>query len=34
MGIGMASVFASGFLWAEQFIKVTNRISAAFVISR
>jgi hypothetical protein len=34
MGIGMASIYATGILWAESFFKVTNKISAAFVISR
>jgi len=29
----MASIFATGYLWAEQYLVVTNKISAAFVIS-
>jgi hypothetical protein len=32
MGIGMASVFATGFLWAEEYFPITNRIAATFTI--
>ena len=33
VGIGMASTFATGFLWTETHLLVTNRISAAFSIA-
>jgi len=33
MGIGMASIFATGFLWMEQRIAITSKISACLVIS-
>jgi hypothetical protein len=33
MGFGMASVYATGILWTESFVQVTNKISAALVIS-
>ena len=33
LGIGMASTFATGFVWTERHLLVTNRISAAFSIA-
>ena len=33
MGIGMASMFASAFLWLEQHVLVTNRIGSLMIIS-
>ena len=33
LGLGMASIFATGFLWAEQKISVTGKVSAALIIS-
>merc|ERR1711997_33051 len=33
LGAGMASIFATGFLWTEQRIAVTSKISAVFIIS-
>lgn len=33
VGVGMASTFATGFLWTETHLLVTNRISAAFSIA-
>lgn len=33
LGVGMASTFATGFVWTEQHLLVTNRISAAFSIA-
>lgn len=33
VGIGMASTFATGFVWTETHLLVTNRISAAFSVA-
>ncbi len=33
IGIGMASTFATGFVWTEKHLLVTNRISASFSIA-
>jgi len=33
MGIGIASIYATGFLWMEQRIKITSQISSALVMS-
>ena len=33
MGLGMASIFATGFLWVEERMIVTSRMSATFSIS-
>lgn len=33
VGVGMASTFATGFLWTETHLLVTNRISAAFSVA-
>jgi FHS family Na+ dependent glucose MFS transporter 1 len=33
IGVGMASTFATGFLWTETHLLVTNRISAAFSVA-
>ena len=33
MGIGMASIFATGFLWVEKRMTVTNKISSVFIIA-
>ena len=33
LGVGMASIFATGFLWAEQKISVTGLVSAWLIIS-
>ena len=33
LGLGMASIFATGFLWAEQTITVTSKVSATLIIS-
>ena len=33
LGLGMASIFLTGFLWAEQKISVTGKVSAALIIS-
>jgi len=32
LGIGMASIFATGFLWVERRMKVTARIGSAFLV--
>jgi len=32
LGVGMASIFATGFLWTEQKISVTSKVSATFII--
>ena len=32
MGLGMAAVYATGFLWSEKYIMVTNKIGSAFAI--
>ena len=33
MGVGMASIFATGFLWTERRISISSKVSAAFIIS-
>ena len=33
LGVGMASIFATGFLWAEQKITVSSKVSAVLIIS-
>ena len=33
MGIGMASIFATGFLWVEQRMTVTNKVGSVFIIA-
>ena len=33
MGVGMASIFASAFLWLEQHVLVTNQIGSLMIIS-
>jgi len=33
LGIGMASIFATGFLWVERRMKVTARIGSAFLVA-
>ena len=33
LGVGMASIFATGFLWAEQTIGVSSKVSATLIIS-
>ena len=33
LGVGMASIFATGFLWTEQKISVTGKVSAWLIIS-
>ena len=33
LGFGMASIYATGFVWLEQYIFVTNKIGAAFGIT-
>jgi hypothetical protein len=33
VGVGMASTFATGFIWTETHLLVTNRISAAFSVA-
>lgn len=33
MGLGIASIYATGFLWMEQRIKITSQISSALVMS-
>jgi len=33
MGIGMASIFATGFLWVEQRMTVTNKVSSVFILA-
>jgi len=33
MGVGMASIFATGFLWVEQRMAVTNKVGSVFVIA-
>jgi len=33
LGIGMASIFATGFLWVERRLKVTAQIGAAFMVA-
>ena len=33
LGVGMASIFATGFLWVERRMKVTARIGSAFLVA-
>ena len=33
MGVGMASIFATGFLWVEQRMTVTNKVSSVFILA-
>ena len=33
LGFGMASIYATGLLWMEQYIKITNRIGASMTIA-
>ena len=33
MGMGMSSMYATGILWCERYISITNKIGAAFSIS-
>ena len=33
LGLGMASVIATGFLWTEQRMRVTSKVSAVLVVS-
>ena len=33
LGVGMASIFATGFLWVERRMVVTSRIGASFTLS-
>ncbi len=33
LGAGMASIYASGMLWAEQYMTITNRIGAALTVA-
>ena len=33
LGSGMASIYASGVLWCEQFMVITNKIGAAFTVA-
>ena len=32
LGAGMASIFASGILWSEEYLIITNKIGAAFTV--
>ena len=32
MGLGMAAIYATGLLWSEKYIVVTNKIGAAFAL--
>ena len=32
MGLGMAAIYATGLLWSEKYIVVTNRIGSAFAL--
>jgi hypothetical protein len=33
LGVGMASIFATGFLWVERHMTVTARIGSAFTVA-
>jgi hypothetical protein len=33
LGVGMASIFATGFLWVERRMTVTARIGSAFMVA-
>ena len=33
MGFGMAAIYATGLLWTEKYIVVTNKIGSAFAYS-
>ena len=32
MGLGMAAIYATGLLWSEKYIVVTNKIGSAFAL--
>ena len=33
MGLGMASIYATGLLWSENYVEVTDKIGLAFTVS-
>ena len=33
MGFGMASIYATGLLWLEQYVTITSKIGATFTIA-
>ena len=33
MGLGMAAIYATGLLWSEKYVEVTDKIGLAFTVS-